>query len=225
MERVSARSCERWRHDAAVDALGGLDPDERAGLHAHLDGCAACREVAAELAETAGALAAIDHETVHQTASVPPVLAARVLGALHDDAATAHRRRRRVVVGSAITAIAAAVALVVALAVPGSAGPASRTEAMRGAAGASATAVLTSRTWGTAVAIAEHGLRPGLVYEVAMRTGDGRWWATGSFQAPAGPAVPQMGCAVPLRAITGIRVTTASGATVLESLASPGTSW
>ena len=41
MERMSARSCEQWRHAAALDALGGLEDDERAGLLAHLDGCAA----------------------------------------------------------------------------------------------------------------------------------------------------------------------------------------
>lgn len=197
MERMSARSCEQWRHAAALDALGGLEDDERAGLLAHLDGCAACREVAAELATTAEALAAVDHDTVHQTASVPPVLAARVLGTLHDDVVVAHRRRRVAAVGGAVVALAASVAL-----------------------------VLTSRSWGTSVAIvAERGLPKGAVYNVAMRTGVASWWATGSFLAPSGRVPPQMACAVPMDAITGIRVTTSAGTTVLESLANPGTTW
>ena len=228
MERLSARSCEQWRHAAALDALGGLVDDERAGLLAHLDGCAACREVAAELATTAEALAAVDHDTVHQTASVPPVLAARVLGTLHDDVVVAHRRRRVAAVGGAVVALAASVALVLALALPGGiATPArSRTEVLRGAAGATATAVLTSRSWGTSVAIvAERGLPKGAVYNVAMRTGVASWWATGSFLAPSGRVPPQMACAVPMDAITGIRVTTSAGTTVLESLANPGTTW
>ena len=216
MERMSARSCEQWRHAAALDALGGLEDDERAGLLAHLDGCAACREVAAELATTAEALAAVDHDTVHQTASVPPVLAARVLGTLHDDVMVAHRRRRVAAVGGAVVALAASVALVLALALPGGIATPAR----------SRTEVPHERLVRTAVAIvAERGLPKGAVYNVAMRTGVASWWATGSFLAPSGRVPPQMACAVPMDAITGIRVTTSAGTTVLESLANPGTTW
>ena len=68
---MSAMTCEQWQRAIAVDALGGLEPDERAGLLAHLDGCAACREVDRELRETAGVLALVDRDTVGETARVP----------------------------------------------------------------------------------------------------------------------------------------------------------
>ena len=73
MERMT--DCSRWRDALALDALGALEPDERAGLSAHLDGCASCRELARELDETAGALVYADASDVGPPASVPPALA------------------------------------------------------------------------------------------------------------------------------------------------------
>src|SRR5579863_10233184 len=88
------QGCEHWRDALALDALGALEPDERAGLATHLDGCAACRDLSAELRETAAALAFAEPADVGPTAAVPPELTERVLGALHTDAVVARRRRR-----------------------------------------------------------------------------------------------------------------------------------
>ena len=228
MEPVSAMTCEQWQHAIAVDALGGLEPGERAGLLAHLDGCASCREVDRELRETAGVLAFVDRDTVGETAHVPAALTERVLGTLHEDARAA-RRRHRVRLGAVVGgvgAIAASLALVLVLASPAPTGG-SRTVVLSGSGRASATAVLTSQSWGTSISFAERGLPAGGAYEVDMRTSSGRWWSTGSFGPADGRAVGpvSMACYVPMRQVTGIRVTNAAGASVLESVAAPGTSW
>lgn len=226
MEPVSGTPCEQWHGAMALDALGALSPEERAGLLAHLDGCAECRDLARELAQTASVLAFVDRDELSGT-SVPPALTERVLGALHDDA-VADRRRRRVRAGAvlaAVGAIAASLVLLVTLGAPaGTSG--THTQVLSGPSTATATAVLATRQWGTAITFSEHGLPAGGVYSVAMRTSTGSWWTAGSYRTVAGHAVTaQMSCYVQLSRITGIRVTDAAGSTVLESVAAPGTSW
>lgn len=227
MEPVSAIPCELWHGAIAVDALGALEPGERAGLLAHLDGCAQCRETARELAQTASVLALVDSSEIGSTASLPPSLTERVLGSLHDDALAARRRRRTRVgaVVAAVSAIAATLALLVALG--SSTGATSRVAVpLSGSTSAGATAVLSIRPWGTAITFTEHGLPPGGTYVVSMRTSSGAWWTAGSFGPKRGRTVTaQMSCYVQLNKITGIRVTNAQGVSVLSSFAPHGTSW
>jgi len=224
---VSGAACEQWRGAIAVDALGALEPDERLGLLAHLDGCAECRETARELAQTASVLAFADREEVRQTASVPPALAERVLGSLHDDALAARRRRRARVGGvlAAVGAIAASLAILLAIGQP--ARSSGRTEVLSGpATAATASAVLSAQPWGTAISFTEHGLATGGVFRVDMRTSSGAWWTAGSITGVAGHTVTaSMSCYVPLHRITGIRVTDAAGRTILWNVAAHGASW
>jgi Putative zinc-finger len=231
VEPMSGTGCEQWHGAIAMDALGALEPEEQAGLLAHLDGCASCRELARELAQTASVLAFVDRDELSSTGTLPPALTERVLGALHDDALAARRRRRvRAGAGFAVAgAIAAALALLVALGstpTPRTARGA-HTEVLSGQrTTATATAVLSATSWGTAGTLTERGLPAGGVYLVAMRTDSTSWWTAASYRSVAGRTVRiPMSCFVPLSKITGIRVTNAVGATVLESVAAPGTSW
>jgi Putative zinc-finger len=231
VEPVSDVACEQWHGAIAMDALGALEPDERAGLLAHLDGCASCRELARELGQTASVLAFVDRDELSSSGSLPRALTERVLGTLHDDALAA-RRRRRVGAGAAfaaVGAIAAAIILLVALGSTGSPGTTrgTHTEVLSGqGTTATATAVLSATSWGTAGTLTERGLPAGEVYLVAMRTDSTSWWTAASYRGVAGQSVRiPMSCFVPLSTITGIRVTNTSGATVLESVAAPGTSW
>ena len=226
MEPVSGAFCEQWHGAIAVDALGALEPAERAGLLAHLDGCAQCRETARELAQTASVLALVDPSEVGSTAALPPNLTERVLGTLHDDALAARRRQRTRMgaVVTAVAAIAASLALLVALGSPST--RSSRTEVLSGSTTAAATAVLSERSWGTAISFTEQGLPPGGTYIVSMRTSSGAWWTAGSFGPKRDRTVTAlMSCYVQLNRITGIRVTNAKGIAVLWSLAPRGTSW
>ncbi len=225
---MSGTPCERWLGAIALEALGALEHEERAGLLAHLDGCAACRELANELAQTASVLPLVDRDELSTTASLPPALTERVLGALHDDAVTA-RRRRRVRAGAALAAVGAIAASLVLLVAVGSPTrpPGTSTEVMLSGPGAAhATALLATRPWGTAITFSEQGLPAGGVYSVSMRTATGSWWTAGSYRTVAGHAVvAQMSCYVQLARITGIRVTDDTGSAVLESVAAPGTRW
>ncbi|HEV3212699.1 MAG TPA: zf-HC2 domain-containing protein [Acidimicrobiales bacterium] len=224
---MSRHACEQWHGAIALDALGAIEPDERLGLLAHLDGCAACREAARELAQTASVLAFVDRDELGQTASVPPELAERVLGSLHDDALAArrHRRTRQAGVFTAVGAVAASIAILLAIGSPAHAG--GRKEILSSpTTAATATAVLTTRPWGTAIAFTEEGLPAGHVYNVAMRTASGKWWTAGSYRTVAGhPVSAQMSCYVQLDRITGIRVTDTTGASVLWNVAARGTTW
>jgi Putative zinc-finger len=210
--------CEQWHGAIAVDALGALAPEERAGLLAHLDGCADCRAVARELGQTASVLALVDDDDVSAMSTVPPDLTERVLGSLHDDALLA-RRRRRVRTGGVVVAIGAiAASLVLVLALGSPAAAPSHTEVLSGPSTASATATLTATSWGTAGTLHEHGLPPHGIYQVAMRTATGAWWTVASYRGVRGGAVDvPMSCFVPLAQITAIRVTDATGATVLTT--------
>jgi predicted anti-sigma-YlaC factor YlaD len=219
--------CEQWRGTIAVDALGSLDPSERAGLLAHLDGCPACRALAHELGETASVLAFADGDALGPTASVPPALTERVLGTLHDDARTA-RHRRRTRVGAALAgvgALAAALALLAVLGGPAAPRPDQRHEVLTGTGGATATAVLADEPYGTSIAFTEDGLAAGHAFQVSARATSGAWWTTGSITAAGHAVTAHMTCYMGLTQITGIRVTDAHGRVVLESVARPGTSW
>jgi hypothetical protein len=76
---VSDSTCDTWREALAMQLFGDLSPNERAGLAAHLDGCADCRDVAREIADTFEMLGYVDPTNVTPTASVPPELTDRVL--------------------------------------------------------------------------------------------------------------------------------------------------
>src|ERR1019366_3978557 len=95
--RMTAQGCVRWQGELAMQALGKLEPDAATALQAHLDGCAACREEAAELAPLAAALAAASPDVFDdpEAAPVPARLQQSVLARLDAEAQSEHRRARR----------------------------------------------------------------------------------------------------------------------------------
>ena len=207
-----------------MDAFGKADPGERAGLLAHLDSCPECRVLAESLARTHGALAYVDPRATACAAPVPPELTTRVLGALHSASRRQRRRRTAAVVTLGTGGLVAASLIVLALLPGGSVAPApaQRNEALHGGPSVSAAAVLTERPWGTSLSFRERGL-PGGVYTVSMRTSSGSWWVAGTYRATVGHTVNAvMACAAPMRQITGIRVTNAAGARVLDSSTGTG---
>jgi len=214
---VSESTCEKWHEALAMQLFGDLSPNEQAGLAAHLDGCADCRDVAREIADTFEMLGYVDPSNVTPTASVPPELTDRVLRGLHQGGLQLRRRRRaRVGVLSAVGLVAAALILVAVL--TGPATPTQRTLALKGSSPAVATAVLSARSWGTSLDLHERGLPGDGVYTVSMETSAGDWWVAGTYRSMAGhPVDATMSCAVKLSQITGLRVVNSAGAVVLSS--------
>jgi hypothetical protein len=210
----------RVKQRIALDDSGLVVAEsERAGLLAHLDGCAECRACTDALASTRDALIFVDPHAAACAAPVPPELTASVLGALHHAGRRQRHRRTGVVVALAASGLVAA-SFIVRTLVPGSSVapvPVQRTEALHGDRAVTATAVLSERVWGTSLSFRERGL-PGRVYTVSMRTPSGRWWVAGTYRATVGQAVDAvMACAAPMQQITGIRVTNAAGTQVLDS--------
>ena len=217
---MTEHGCERWHEVIAMHVFGDLPVDETTGLLAHLDGCAECRALASEMAETFSTLRFVDPSNVEPTASVPFELANRVLGDLRS-ATALQRRRQRVMVAAIGTLGAIAVALILVIVFAGNATPTKpveRTFALQGSTSAKANAVLIEQNWGTSVDLREQGLPGDEVYTVSMKTAKGTWWTAGTYRSISGkPVDATMACAVSLHQITGIRVVNGSGVTVLSS--------
>lgn len=224
MERMNVTGCEQWQGALAMHVLGDLGANEEIGLGAHLDGCPHCRVLLGEMRETHAVLGYVDSKSVAATASVPPELAARVLGDLRRaELSQLRRSRARIGVLSGVGLAAAALVVVIVVGVTSVAPPAQRTFALSGAASVRASAVLSERPWGTAIDLHEQGLPGGQVYTVSMRTASGSWWVAGTYRSVSGQVVDaQMACAVKPRQISGVRVTDAAGLQVLASYATNG---
>lgn len=213
--------CEKWQEAIAARLFGNLTPEEEAGLVAHLEGCAECQVVAGEFAQTFELLSYVDPSAVAATASVPPELTDRVLGNLHQAGLTQRRTRRIRATSLAGAGLLAAAVILVAV-FSGSSTPKQehRTLALRGSSSIRGTAVLSSKPWGTSLALSEKGLPGGTVYTVMMWTSKGTWWVAGTYRSDSGkPVKATMTCAVAMSKIDGLRVTNSAGAIVLTSVA------
>jgi hypothetical protein len=225
---MNDHECEKWHDIIAMHVFGDLSVVEATALLAHLDGCADCRALAKEMAETASLLKFVDPSAMHSTASVSTELADRVLGDLRGASMTQRRRRRMRVASFGTLSLAAAVLILVI--VFSSSAPTGksneRTLALRGTTSVKANATLIERSWGTSLQLQEQGLPGNQVYTVSMETSKGKWWTAGTYRSVDGkPVSATMACAVSLRQITGIRVVNGSGVTVLSSYPSSTTTY
>jgi hypothetical protein len=215
---VTGPGCIARRGQVAMAALGALAPDEQAELEAHLATCAECRAVSTELRSTVGALdTRLDGGPPVPVAPLSAHLADAVLADLRaGDEFDRRRRTRRI--GMVVGGTAAAAVLVVLLVLVGTSRPTwpTRTVALTGTPGVTASAVLEERSWGTALTVHEQGLASGRTYTVSMSNPQGRWWTAGSYRASGtAPVEVTMGCAAPFATIDEIRVTGPDGRTVL----------
>ena len=116
--------CREWRELLGAYALGHLEGDERAGLEAHLEGCAGCREELAALAPVARMLPHADPARFELAPQPPPELGRRIAATIEGEKQRAQQRRRRRTFGFAFGgAAAAAVAAVLVLFVFGGSSP------------------------------------------------------------------------------------------------------
>jgi hypothetical protein len=206
-----------------MGALGRLDEAERSELGAHLLVCDECRAMSAELSSTVSAL-----DTWTESAAPAPIaivsleLADAVLADLQhsDDRVALHRRIR---IGAILAGSIAAVVVIALLFVAGTHGatPPTRTVALQGAPGVTASALLVEKPWGTSLTIHEQGLVPGQTYTVSMANSRGRWWTAGSYRTTSSaPLDATMACAAQYNSIDQIKVTDSGGRSVLRSTSS-----
>jgi anti-sigma-K factor RskA len=194
--------CGERRIALGAYVLGALEPEERAGIEAHLAGCAGCREelaglvglpamlgrLSAEEAVAAGAGAGAGvRGRVVPTAGSRPSLVERTIAELG-------RRRRRqrlrwrvgVATGAAaVVAMAAAVGVLVVTR-PAPAAPAVAAVAQFSGAdqstGVRASAELYAETWGTSIHLDVSGVTPGDQCELVAIGQDGSQQVAGTWK-------------------------------------------
>lgn len=182
---MKTEGCREWRHLLGAHALGDLAPDERAGVEAHLEGCAACRAEAAALADVARLLPLADPERFSEPAPQPPPdLAGRVAATIAGEQRT-ERRRRGWRLGLACGGAAAAVAVALALLVLPAGGESEPVEHVRFAglpAGIGIYATLEPHAYGTEVQMYVKGVRSGTLCRVFLEGPRGERVSAGTFR-------------------------------------------
>ncbi|HYQ78374.1 MAG TPA: zf-HC2 domain-containing protein [Solirubrobacterales bacterium] len=179
-------SCREWRELLGAYALGHLEGDERAGLEAHLEGCAGCREELAALQPVALMLPHADPARFELTPEPPPELGRRIAATIEaEKQRTQQRRRRRTLGGFAFGgAAAAAVAAVLILFVFGGSSqdasqPVRFTDLPEGV---SISATLEPHAYGTEIHMYVHGVPSGTLCRVWLKGPKGASYPAGTFR-------------------------------------------
>ncbi|HKF81743.1 MAG TPA: anti-sigma factor [Solirubrobacterales bacterium] len=178
--------CREWRELLGAYALGHLEGDERAGLEAHLEGCAGCREELAALAPVARMLPHADPARFELAPDPPPELGRRIAATIESEKQrTQQHRRRRAIGGFAFGGFAAAaVATLLLLFVFGGSGsdasqPVRFTDLPKGI---SIDATLEPHAYGTEIHMYVHGVPSGTLCRVWLRGADGASYPAGTFR-------------------------------------------
>jgi anti-sigma factor RsiW len=180
--------CREWRELLGAHALGHLEGDERAGLEAHLDGCARCREELASLQPVALMLPHADPERFGPAPQPPPELGRRVATTIAAERERGERRRRRRLFGGFALggATAAAVAAVLLLFVFGggseSTGPQQQVKFAGLPEGITIDATLEPHSYGTEIHMYVHGVPSGTLCRVWLRGPNGASYPAGTFR-------------------------------------------
>jgi hypothetical protein len=182
---MKAEGCREWRHLLGAYALGDLAPGERAGLEAHLEGCAECSAEAAGLADVARLLPLADPARfTHPAPQPPPELAGRVAATIGGERRAA-RQRRGWRLGFAAGGAAAAVAIALALLVlPGGDGgdPVEHVRFAGLPKGVEIYATLEPHAYGTEIHMYVKGVRSGTLCRVSLEGSRGRRLPAGTFR-------------------------------------------
>jgi len=179
--------CREWRELLGAYALGHLEGDERAGLEAHLDGCAQCRAELASLEPVALMLPHADPARFGPAPQPPPELGQRVAATIAAERERGEKRRRRRFGGFALGgAAAAAVAAVLLLFVFGggeqSAQPEQQVRFAGLPAGIAIDATLKPHAYGTEIHMYVHGVPSGTLCRVWLRGPNGASYPAGTFR-------------------------------------------
>lgn len=175
--------CKIWQGLFAEHALtrlpSGDSPPLDRELARHLEGCAECQSMLAEMSSSTAALRFVERPTQ------PPVWTEAPAGLKERISARLGRERRRVVGLRTLVAVAAAAAVVVVGVIglarsPG--GPAVAGETVALEVGAvTAVATLQERAWGAQIHFEGDGFTPGQHYNVWLERSDGTRVSAGTF--------------------------------------------
>ncbi|HEV7482663.1 MAG TPA: zf-HC2 domain-containing protein [Solirubrobacterales bacterium] len=178
--------CREWRHSLGAYVLGDLPADERAGLQAHLEGCAECRAEAESLKSVAVLLPLADPDRVIRPAPQPsPELGERIEATIGGERKRGRQRRQRRRFGFALGGVAtAAVAALLALTIlpsGGSGEPEQHVEFGSLPGGVKIYATLEPHAYGTEIHMYVKGVRSGTLCRVYLRGPHGERVPAGTF--------------------------------------------
>jgi hypothetical protein len=179
--------CREWRHSLGAYALGQLPADERAGLEAHMEGCADCRAEAASLAPIARLLPLADPDRFSRPGPQPsPELGERIAATIDGERRTTRKRRqrRRFAFGFSGAAVAAAAAVMAIVILPnsGSGSPEQQVDFAALPAGVKIDATLEPHAYGTEIRMYVSGIRSGTLCRVFLRGPHGAKVPAGTFR-------------------------------------------
>jgi len=182
---MKTENCREWRESLGAYALGQLAADERAGLEAHLEGCAECRAEAASLRGVARLLPHADPERFGPAPTPPAALGKRIAATIAAEE-RAGKRRWRWQLGfglSGATALAAAAVLAIFVFTesPGP-GPEQHVAFRSVPEGVTISATLEPQAFGTEIQMYVKGIRSGTLCRVYMRGPNGASVSAGTFR-------------------------------------------
>lgn len=215
---MTTEACREWRGDLGVEALGRLEEPARTALLAHLDGCADCRAVLAELTAVSAALDLADADRVGETDLPVPSgdLGDRILGRLQWERTTKRRRRGRTALAS-LVGVAAAVIVAVVLVVGTHGGAHGTVVALESPDHRiHASAVLFKQVAGTRVRLQVAGLDDGESYWLWVTGADGKRVGAGTFTASTTHEDVTMSAALAFVGAKRVWVTDAKNQVVLD---------
>ena len=183
---MKTEGCREWRHLLGAYAFGDLGAEERAGLEAHLEGCAECRAEAESLDGVARLLPLADPDRFSRPAPQPsPDLGQEIAAAIGRERRLVQRRRRRRF-GLALSGAGAAAAAVLAILVlpsggDGDGGPEQHVEFGPLPGGIKIYATLEPHAYGTEIHMYVKGVRSGTLCRVYLRGPRGERVPAGTF--------------------------------------------
>lgn len=180
------RDCREWRELVGALALGQLQGDERAGLEAHLDGCAECRAELGALQPVAQMLPYADPERFESAPQPPVELGQRIAATIEGEKELLHKRRQRrrlggFALGGAAAALATAVLLLFVLGGE-EASPERQVEFVSRSGEVTIDATLEPHAYGTEIRMYVHGVESGTLCRVALRGPKGVTYPAGTFR-------------------------------------------
>lgn len=178
------KGCREWRELLGAHALGRLQGEERAGLEAHLEGCAACRAELSALAPVAGMLPHADPARFGPAPQPPPELGQRIAAAIEGERRRVQRRRRALggfALGGAAAAIAAAV-LAIFVFQGGEENPQQHVKFTSLPKDISIYATLEPHSYGTEIHMYVKGVPSGTLCRVWLRGPGGVTYSAGTFR-------------------------------------------
>ena len=198
--------------------LGHLEDHEAAAVRAHLDGCPACREEAAELEPVAELLPLVDPDRAGAPADPPPEMLDEVLTRIQQERETRRRTRRRSITVRATVAAALSLAMVVAAIALWPSSPDGEVVAMTVTLpGVQGQAVVHGDRGATWVELTTSGLSAGETYAVWFEEAGTRERAPlGTFTGVEGDLYISLYSTLPRDRAAAIGVSTPDGTTVME---------